>query len=197
MSELDPGLVIVVTVLISTLAMLGIAWRRRRRAQALMASLREGERLELDVVSTGRQSAALGGPLLAIIFAVPFVAMGLGEWGRVFNSLPNAWFRVGRVSLDGDTLRLESGDTHRQSIDLGDDWELAQCVAPGQRTEVVLDIAQGSQRLTLRYPLLMGDDAWAANLRVVAPAGIAMGPETRVLHERLRDRVRAAAERVD
>ena len=45
---------------------------------------------------------------MAIIFAVPFVAMGLGEWGRVFNSLPNAWFRVGRVSLDGDTLKIRS-----------------------------------------------------------------------------------------
>lgn len=214
MTDIDPGLAIVLVVAVGVLAMLGVAWRQRRAAQARMGALRAADSIEIEVISTGRVSAVLLGLLLPIVFGTPFVAMALGEWGRahalgfvvclltlvfaVFigvSIFPPAWVRVGRVVLDERALRLEAEP--REEIELTHAWTLRESfVPPGQRTEVVVEVVQGPKRITLRYPLLLGDEAFVTGLPIAAPiTGPLLGPEARVLHERLRERAVARAER--
>lgn len=210
---MDPGLAIVLVVGVGVAAMLALAWRKRSVAKARMAALREASTLEIDVISSARTSVVLLAALGPIVFAVPFVAMALGEWGRAhalgfvvslialvftvilgLTAFPPAWVRVGRVVLDERALRVEAEP--RAVIELEHAWVVRESyLPPGQRTEVLVEIVQGPTHVALRYPLLFGDESFVTGLPVGPRlAGLVLGPEARVLHERLRARARAHAE---
>lgn len=205
MPEVDPGLAIVVTAFAIVAVMLAVAWRQRQAAKARIAQLRDADRIEIEIVSQGRLAALVLAGVLPIVFGTPFVAMALGEWGRahalefvislmVLSSvvivlplvLRPGFVRIGQVVLERGALRIESGAT-REEIVLTRAWDLREgVVPPGRSTEMVVLVAQGDARITLRYPLLLGDEAFAEGAPVVAPSGVLLGPEARALHERLR-----------
>jgi hypothetical protein len=212
MTDIDPGLAIVLTVGVILVASLALAWRRRSAAKARMEALRASETIELEVESVGRRSAVMLAALLPIIFGTPFVAMGLGEWGRahalgfviallvltmlaivVTSLVPLAWTRVGRIVLTARSLRVELPEA-QASFDLTRPFTLREgLVLPGprgQRTELMLGLEQGETTVTLRYPLLFGDESFAQGAPVMQPAGVLLTAEARVLHERLRERSR-------
>ncbi|MGE0787334.1 MAG: hypothetical protein AB7S26_16800 [Sandaracinaceae bacterium] len=207
MSEVDPGLAIVVAVLGMVVVFLALGWRQRRRARARMETLRGAERVEIPIASVGRGALLLGVPLIGLAFVVPFIAMALGEWGRAhalelvlgflfattalivgLTSFGARWVDVGQVVLDADELRA-SAPSLDATIALDEPWTLREgVVPPGRSTEIVMEVRQGDARITIRYPLLLGDEEFAAGLPVVAPHGVLLGAETKVLHERLRER---------
>ncbi len=202
---MDPGLAIVITALVVLGAALVRMGYMRRVARAQIEALRSAERLEIEIVSANRVSLVVAAIVLPIIFAVPFGAMALGSFGRahaaelaiglilvVFIAVVAplharlAWTRVGRVTLDRETLVLEHAG-QRVEISLAGGWSLSEAIVPpGESTEAVMMVAQGDARTVLRYPLLLGEERFIEGLPVVTPSGTLLGPEARALHERLR-----------
>jgi uncharacterized membrane protein len=213
MADIDPGLAIVLTVLGIVAVMLALGLRQRRAARARMAALREAERIEIELVSQGRMAAVVLAGLMPIVFGAPFAAMALGDAGRehalafvialmmlsavtiVLPAMrPPAWVKVGRLVLEGSSLRLEENGAV-QEVTLSEPWTLREgVIPPGQRTEILVRVGQGRVRIVFRYAVLLGAEAYAEGLPVVAPDGVVLGPEARVVHERLRAALR---ERVD
>ena len=216
MQEIDPGLAIVITVGVTVVGWLLWSWRQRRAIRARIAALRDAGRIEVEILSQGRMSAVMAATILPIVFAVPFVAMALGEWGRAHalafvitllvamsaavmlaSSLAPRWARVGQLVLEGDLLAIESPEA-RAAIALDGQWELREAfVPPGRDIETIVSVTRGETQILFRYPNFVSDELLAPEGAVAARAGVLLGAEARAIHERLRVRqARARAERM-
>lgn len=202
---MDSGLAIVLAVLAVTAVALLRMWLMRRAARVRIEAQRNAEPIDIVIISNLRVSLVMLAIILPIIFATPFGAMALGEFGRahalqfvivlmfvlaaaviVPQHVRPKWTRVGRATLDRDAFVFEHAD-QRVEIALAEIWSFHEAfVPPGQGVEVVCKVRQGDAQVVFRYPLLFGEEHFVEGLPLVARSGIRLGPEARALHERLR-----------
>jgi hypothetical protein len=208
---IDPGLAIVLAVAVVVVVFALVGWRQRSAAKARLDAMRKADRIELEIVSSGRVALVQLAFLGPLVLGVPFVAMALGEWGRahavelviavillamagilVPMALQPKWTRSGRIVLDDRELVLVNhGSTERIALD--EAWRIREgLVLPGRHTEIVVALFQGRTRLTFRYPLFLLDAPPVERPPITAPAGALLGHEARAIHERLRSRRPAA-----
>ncbi len=203
--RVDPAVWIVVAVLAVTAGMMGWSVHLRRQVLRRREALRQAERVEIPVVSVLR-GVGIALPLVLLPPALIVVPAILLDQTRehalavvvgvivlssvaIMASIPlvQRLARVGQLVLDAQELVLEMPG-ERVAIALDRNLRLREAVVPGgQRVETLVIISQDEDAsfIAFRYPCLVREKSLAPGGVTAPPMGILLGPEARVVHERL------------